>query len=131
MPAERQLPLHSAAAHGSPQAKDIQSPPRQAPRPARHLRDARQHVPELRLPDARSSRLPHVQDVPGPRHSAARNSRTVDQVRRRVAVDALGGDHPPEEIVAGAVAAASEGVEPVIYGPAALDTYGLAHVVTT
>jgi glycerol-3-phosphate acyltransferase PlsX len=52
-------------------------------------------------------------------------------VRRRVAVDALGGDHPPEEIVAGAVAAAKEGVEPVIFGPADLDTHGLAHVVTS
>ena len=52
-------------------------------------------------------------------------------MRRRVAVDALGGDHPPEEIVAGAVAAANEGVEPVIFGPAELDTHGLAHVVTS
>jgi phosphate acyltransferase len=52
-------------------------------------------------------------------------------VRRRVAVDALGGDHPPEEIVAGAVAAAKQDVEPVIYGPAALDTRGLEHVVTS
>jgi glycerol-3-phosphate acyltransferase PlsX len=52
-------------------------------------------------------------------------------VRRRVAVDALGGDHPPEEIVAGAVVAAKEGVEPVIFGPAELDTHGLPHVVTS
>jgi glycerol-3-phosphate acyltransferase PlsX len=52
-------------------------------------------------------------------------------VRRRVAVDALGGDHPPEEIVAGAVVAAKEGVEPVIFGPAGLDTHGLEHVVTS
>ena len=52
-------------------------------------------------------------------------------MRRRVAVDALGGDHPPEEIVAGAVAAAKEGVEPVIFGPADLDTHGLPHVVTS
>jgi phosphate acyltransferase len=36
--------------------------------------------------------------------------------RVRVAVDAMGGDRAPEEIVAGAVRAASEEVEPVLYG---------------
>jgi glycerol-3-phosphate acyltransferase PlsX len=34
----------------------------------------------------------------------------------RVAVDAMGGDRAPEEIVAGAVAARSEKVEPVLFG---------------
>jgi glycerol-3-phosphate acyltransferase PlsX len=34
----------------------------------------------------------------------------------RVAVDAMGGDRAPEEIVAGALAAASDGVEPVLFG---------------
>ena len=34
----------------------------------------------------------------------------------RVAVDAMGGDRAPEEILAGAVAAASESVEPVLFG---------------
>jgi phosphate acyltransferase len=48
----------------------------------------------------------------------------------RVAVDALGGDRAPEEIVAGAAAAASEGVEPVLYGPAGLDALGLGLVET-
>ncbi len=42
-----------------------------------------------------------------------------------VALDALGGDHAPEEIVAGAVAAASSDVEPVLYGPSGLETHGL------
>jgi glycerol-3-phosphate acyltransferase PlsX len=46
----------------------------------------------------------------------------------RIAVDALGGDRLPEEIVAGAVAAASPEVEPVLYGPAGLDTQGLPYV---
>ena len=46
-------------------------------------------------------------------------------------MDALGGDHPPEEIVAGALAAASPELIPVVYGPAELDTHGLEHVVTT
>jgi glycerol-3-phosphate acyltransferase PlsX len=49
----------------------------------------------------------------------------------RVAVDALGGDRAPEEVVAGALAAASDGVEPILYGPAGLDTGGLALVETT
>jgi phosphate acyltransferase len=45
--------------------------------------------------------------------------------RIRVAVDAMGGDQGPEEIVAGALEAASGQIEPVIYGPASLDPYGL------
>ena len=38
----------------------------------------------------------------------------------RVAVDAMGGDRGPEEIVAGAVDAASDTVQPVIVGPRGL-----------
>src|SRR6266513_2696273 len=43
----------------------------------------------------------------------------------RVAVDAMGGDRGPEEIVAGAVDAASDMVRPVIVGAAGLYTRGL------
>src|SRR5713101_5303337 len=43
----------------------------------------------------------------------------------RVAVDAIGGDLGPAEIVAGAVDAASDAVQPVIVGPRGLDTQGL------
>src|SRR5687768_14486393 len=43
----------------------------------------------------------------------------------RVAVDAMGGDRAPEEIVAGAAAAASEAIEPVLFGPPGLETLGL------
>ena len=43
----------------------------------------------------------------------------------RVAVDALGGDRGPDEVVAGAVAAASSGILPVLVGPSGLDTHGL------
>jgi glycerol-3-phosphate acyltransferase PlsX len=43
----------------------------------------------------------------------------------RVAVDALGGDHAPGEVVAGAAAAASGSIAPVLYGPAGLDAQGL------
>jgi phosphate acyltransferase len=43
----------------------------------------------------------------------------------RVAVDAMGGDHGPSEIVAGALAARGAGVTPILVGPAALETGGL------
>ena len=52
-------------------------------------------------------------------------------MRLRVAVDALGGDCTPDEIVAGAVAAATAEISPVVYGPADLQTHGLDHVVTS
>jgi glycerol-3-phosphate acyltransferase PlsX len=35
----------------------------------------------------------------------------------RVAVDAMGGDRAPEEVVAGALAARTDGIEPVLFGP--------------
>jgi phosphate acyltransferase len=43
----------------------------------------------------------------------------------RIAVDALGGDRAPDEVVAGALEAAAEGIEIVLYGPAGLETGGL------
>jgi glycerol-3-phosphate acyltransferase PlsX len=49
----------------------------------------------------------------------------------RVAVDALGGDRAPEEIVAGAVDARTETIQPTLFGPAGLDTLGLPLVETT
>ncbi len=49
----------------------------------------------------------------------------------RVAVDALGGDRAPEEVVAGAVEARSDTVQPVLFGPATIDPAGLELVETT
>jgi phosphate acyltransferase len=49
----------------------------------------------------------------------------------RVAVDALGGDRAPDEIVAGALDARSDAVQPVLFGPASLDPGGLELVETT
>ena len=43
----------------------------------------------------------------------------------RVAVDALGGDNAPDEVVAGAVDAASETLTPLLFGPPGLDHRGL------
>jgi phosphate acyltransferase len=46
----------------------------------------------------------------------------------RVAVDAMGGDRAPGEVVAGAAEAASPQIQPVLYGSAGLDTHGLPFV---
>jgi glycerol-3-phosphate acyltransferase PlsX len=43
----------------------------------------------------------------------------------RVAVDAMGGDRGPDEVVAGALEAAGGGITPVIVGPKTLDAHGL------
>jgi glycerol-3-phosphate acyltransferase PlsX len=43
----------------------------------------------------------------------------------RIAVDALGGDRAPAEIVAGALDAASDEIRPILFGPPGLDTGGL------
>jgi glycerol-3-phosphate acyltransferase PlsX len=48
-----------------------------------------------------------------------------------VAVDALGGDRGPDEVVAGALDARSPAIEPVVFGPASLGVEGLEHVATT
>jgi phosphate acyltransferase len=43
----------------------------------------------------------------------------------RIAVDAMGGDRGPDEIVAGALEAQSDDLTPVLFGPAGLDARGL------
>jgi glycerol-3-phosphate acyltransferase PlsX len=48
----------------------------------------------------------------------------------RIAVDAMGGDRAPEEIVAGAAEAASPTLTPILFGPAQLDTAGVRLEVT-
>lgn len=48
----------------------------------------------------------------------------------RVAVDALGGDRGADEVVAGALAAASATLQPILFGPPGLDTRGLELVET-
>jgi glycerol-3-phosphate acyltransferase PlsX len=52
-------------------------------------------------------------------------------VRVRVAVDALGGDRAPVEVVEGARAAASGSLEPVLFGPHGLDAGDVPLVVAT
>jgi glycerol-3-phosphate acyltransferase PlsX len=48
-----------------------------------------------------------------------------------VAVDALGGDRAPDEVILGARDAAADGISVTLYGPAGLDTRGLPLVGTT
>jgi phosphate acyltransferase len=43
----------------------------------------------------------------------------------RVAVDALGGDNAPGEVILGALDAAADGIEVVLFGPSGLATHGL------
>jgi glycerol-3-phosphate acyltransferase PlsX len=43
----------------------------------------------------------------------------------RVAVDAMGGDRAPDEIVAGALEAQDETIRPILFGPQGLETHGL------
>jgi phosphate acyltransferase len=49
----------------------------------------------------------------------------------RIAVDAMGGDRGPTAVVDGALAARSDALEPVLFGPRGLDTRGLELVETT
>jgi glycerol-3-phosphate acyltransferase PlsX len=48
----------------------------------------------------------------------------------RIAVDAMGSDKGPDEVVAGALEARAEGIEPVLFGDASLDAKGLELVPT-
>ncbi|HWX10370.1 MAG TPA: phosphate acyltransferase PlsX [Gaiellaceae bacterium] len=43
----------------------------------------------------------------------------------KIAVDAMGGDRGPAEIVAGALEARASGIEPVLFGAPGLETHGL------
>jgi len=49
----------------------------------------------------------------------------------RIAVDAMGGDRGPDEIVAGALAARGDAIEPILFGDASLDARGLQLRPTT
>jgi glycerol-3-phosphate acyltransferase PlsX len=49
----------------------------------------------------------------------------------RIALDAMGSDRGPEEIVAGALEARAEGIEPILFGDASIDPRGLELHVTS
>src|SRR5918994_7455003 len=78
-------------------------------------------------PDRRARPCPYSQVRAADDHDARLGRTRPRRARRapakhlamppvRVAVDAMGGDRAPEEVVAGAVEAASDEVEPVLYG---------------
>jgi glycerol-3-phosphate acyltransferase PlsX len=49
----------------------------------------------------------------------------------RVAVDAMGGDRAPDEIVAGAVESASDALRPILFGPPTIPSGGLELIEAT
>ena len=49
----------------------------------------------------------------------------------RIAVDALGGDRGPAEVIAGALEASRQGIDVVLYGPPTLDPQGLELVAAS
>src|SRR5882757_8411926 len=56
---------------------------------------------------------------------SSRSASTPPSPVIRIAVDAMGGDRGPAEIVAGALEAASDTIVPVLYGTPGLETHGL------
>src|SRR5581483_2797541 len=93
---------------------------------ARRTRSARRRSTSVRPAASRSVRIASAR--PAAPTGAARSSRSGSRRRSsvtRIAVDAMGGDRGPSEIVAGAASARRDGIEPILFGPAGLDTHGL------
>src|SRR6266498_3434264 len=117
-----------ARADGSPEEENVEVTPRQAPGDASPGGSARERVPGLPPAEAAASCLPELQDVQGPRRRAAVDSCAVVA---RIAVDALGGDRGPAEVIAGALDASRQGIDVVLFGPPTLDTQGLELVAAS
>ena len=110
--------------HGSPQATRLARPSGRAPQPPRDRAAEARGVPALPRVEAAPPRLPELRLLRWPpgggasrRSRATRPPEPVDlsAVRAssgsgpvRVAVDAMGGDHAPEEVVLGALDHAAE-----------------------
>src|SRR6266540_3855944 len=117
-----------ARADGSPEEENVEVTPRQAPGDASPGGSARERVPGLPPAEAAASCLPELQDVQGPRRRAAVDSCAVVA---RIAVDALGGDRGPAEVIAGALDASRQGIDVVLFGPPTLDAHGLELVAAS
>src|SRR2546428_7419340 len=111
-----------AAAHGRPEEENIEVAPRQAPGDAPPRGSARERLPGRPAAEATTPRLPELQAVPRARRRAAHDAGSLVP---RIAVDALGGDRGPAEVIAGALEAAQDRIEVVLYGPPGLETQGL------
>ena len=109
--------------YGCPQEKNLQVTSGQAPRAAQDRSAARQHLRPVRLAEALASHLPDLRHVQGPRGRTTAPASPLTMAR--VAVDALGGDRAPDEVILGALDAAEDGIAVTLYGPAGLDTRGL------
>ncbi len=101
---------------------------------ARRTRSRRRRSTSARRAISRSARTASAR--PAAITRAARSSRFTPTLRSlsgmsRIAVDAMGGDRGPEAVVEGALAARADGIEPIIFGAAGLDTRGLELVETT
>src|SRR5215471_9896071 len=98
--------------HGRTQAKDLQVPPRQAARDAWHISAGADAVPAVPPPGAAAPRLRQLRPLPWPRGRAADGSRSgrLTMAAVAIALDAMGGDRGPAELVEGAVEAASDDV---------------------
>ena len=84
------------------------------------------------LPELQAAEATRTASAPTARRTTAGTSSRFASTRRRyflavirVAVDALGGDRAPDEIVAGAAAAASPDIAPILFGPPGIETHGL------
>src|SRR5712691_7927641 len=109
-------------ADGSPKEENVEVTPRQAPGDPSPGGAAGERVSGLPPAEAPASRLSELQDVQGPRRRAAHRAGSVVA---RIAVDAMGGDRGPAEVIAGALEASGEGIDVVLYGPPKLDRQGL------
>src|SRR6516165_204510 len=120
--------MYTGRRYGSPEEKNVEGAARPAAGAAQDRGAARQRLPAVRPSQAAAPRLPDLRHVQGPRGRAARPPSSDALAMPRVAVDALGGDRAPDEVILGALDAAADGIDVVLYGPAGLDTQGLAMV---
>src|SRR5207253_4879493 len=111
-----------SAARGCPEEENVEVSSRQAPCDASPGGAARERLPGVPAAEAAAPRLPELQDVPRPRRRAADDAGSVVP---RIAVDAMGGDRGPAEVIAGALEAAHDGIDVVLHGLPGLETHGL------
>jgi phosphate acyltransferase len=107
----RALTRASRKSDGSPEEEDLEGKEQEPSSFGMGSKDSRPfHLPAVPARQAAPHRLSELRLVQGP-------SGDRDQLTLPVAVDALGGDKAPGEIVAGALAARAAGVPVVLVGP--------------